>query len=120
MPPGFVCVIHVILNVDQMLAIKELEDLKHADKVKLSKELASQFTTADINYLMFSSEPEERERTGGAHGTYHIPNYGNLQYAGFGAFLKILKDARLYNNLGIPLFDNLRQGNWLLDFLLRR
>jgi len=31
-----------------------------------------------------------------------------------------LKDARLHNDLATPLFDNLRAGNWLLDYLQHR
>jgi len=53
MPPGFVCIIQVILNLDQMLAVKELEDLRFADKNKLVKELTGKLSPADINYLLF-------------------------------------------------------------------
>ena len=53
MPPGFVCVIQVILNLDQMLAIKELEDLKSVDKTELAKEWIGKLTPADLNYLLF-------------------------------------------------------------------
>jgi len=47
-------------------------------------------------------------------------SYPPLPYAGFGAFSKMLREARFYNNLATPLFDNLRRGNWLLDFLIGR
>jgi len=53
MPPGFVCLLKVILNVDQMLAVKELDELWHVDRRKLAKELVGDLTPADINYLMF-------------------------------------------------------------------
>jgi hypothetical protein len=43
-----------------------------------------------------------------------------LPYAGFGAFIRILREARFYNTLSNPLFNNLRAGNWLLDFLISR
>jgi len=120
MPPGFVCMVHIILNRDQEKAIEELEQLKNIDKSRLAKELAEELTPADINYLLFSCESEESDWTHGGRSTFHLPNYGHLPYAGFGAFFRILKDARLKNDLATPLFDNLRAGNWLLDFLVNR
>jgi len=53
MPVGFVCVIQVILNLDQMLAVKELEDLKYVGKNKLAKEFLGKMTPGDINYVFF-------------------------------------------------------------------
>jgi hypothetical protein len=53
MPPGFVCILKVILNVDQMLAVKELDEVWHEDRRKLAKELVNHLTPAEINYLMF-------------------------------------------------------------------
>jgi len=32
----------------------------------------------------------------------------------------MIKDARMENNLATPVFDNLRTGHWILDFLLKR
>ena len=31
-----------------------------------------------------------------------------------------MKQVRLHNDLSHPLFNNLREGNWLLDFLQNR
>ena len=31
-----------------------------------------------------------------------------------------MKKVRLHNDLSHPLFNNLREGNWLLDFLQNR
>lgn len=34
--------------------------------------------------------------------------------------LNSIVTAKRHNNLSIPLFDNIREGNWLLDFYLQR
>lgn len=42
----------------------------------------------DINFLFFSCEPEEKERTG--FDMYSLPHQGSLQYAGFaGVFQEV-------------------------------
>ncbi len=68
--------------------------------------------------MLFSTDGEERERCN--HGLYHIPNYGNLVYGGFYGVLKPINDACNCNNLGHPLLENLRNGNWLIDYLSNR
>jgi hypothetical protein len=35
-------------------------------------------------------------------------------------FFIAIKNAKKDNDLSIKLFDNLRQGNWLLDYYLAR
>lgn len=52
--------------------------------------------------------------------TYFVPNYGELVYGGLQGlvtpFLKIAQD----NDLGHPLCSNLRDGPWLIDFVVQR
>jgi len=103
-----------------MLAVKELDQLWHDDKELLAKELVYHLTPSQINYLLFSCENEEKEHSKGKNGCYYIPNSSPLVYSGFCAFSKMVRDARLYNNLSLPLFDNLRTGNWVLDYLQSR
>ena len=73
MPPGFACVLKVRLNLDQMLAVKELDQLWHDDKEPLAKELVYHLTPSQINYLLFSCENEEKEHSKGKNGCYYIP-----------------------------------------------
>lgn len=61
---------------------------------------------SDINFLFFSSENEEHERSG--YGMYNVPNKGNLLFGGFGAVFADVNEASLYNDLGKPFFENLR------------
>ena len=74
---------------------------------------------SDINHIMFSSSNEEAEFNP-KNTIYNIPSLGDLKYAGFSAFKYDLKLASKRNDLGIPLFANLRNGPWLLDYLINR
>lgn len=74
--------------------------------------------TEDINYLFFSSEQEEHERSG--CGMYSIPNKGNLLFGGLAGLFKDINEATLYNDLGKAIFTNLREGYWYLDYAVNR
>ena len=95
----------------------EIEDTE-ADITKLlsqtAKSLADDWkkdlTVDDINYLLYSCENEERTFNGG--DCYDLPNYWKLKYAGFAGVKSLLLSIGLQNNLGHPLCENLRQGNW--------
>jgi Central domain of human glycogen debranching enzyme len=72
MPPGFTCIIKVILNLEQMTAVKNLDELWLIDRTKLSKELVSHLDPSELNYLLFSTENEEREKMNNLRGCYYI------------------------------------------------
>lgn len=51
---------------------------------------------------------------------YTLPNKGPLLFGGFGAVFADVRDASLTNDLGRPLFANLREGYWYLDYIVGR
>jgi glycogen debranching enzyme len=51
---------------------------------------------------------------------YSVPRYGQLVYAGLQGWVSLLNKIRSANDMGHPLFDNLRQGNWQMDFIVER
>lgn len=65
----------------------------------------------DMNYLIYKCNGEERDLGG---GVYNVPGYGPLVYAGIQGAWNLL----LNNNEAI--FDNIRHGNWLLDYMESR
>jgi glycogen debranching enzyme len=75
---------------------------------------------ADLNFLLYRCEPEERDASGGSDGCYDIPEYGKLVYAGLQGWWSVLRDIVRDNNLGHPLCKNLRDGQWALDFCVGR
>lgn len=74
----------------------------------------------DLNFLLYKCEPEERDFSDGRDGVYDIPGYGKLVYAGLQGWWSLLKDIIKDNNLAHPLCQNLRDGQWALDYTLGR
>lgn len=80
----------------------------------------AQYEAVDFNYLLYSCENEERANSEGQSGCYWIPNHGGLVYAGLGGVVPLLEHVRRTSELGHPLCEHIRQGDWLLDFLIKR
>jgi glycogen debranching enzyme len=74
----------------------------------------------DLNFLLYKCEPEERDASDGRDGVYDIPGYGKLVYAGLQGWWSILKDIIKDNSLAHPLCQNLRDGQWALDYTVGR
>ena len=49
-----------------------------------------------------------------------MPNFGPLTYCGLQGIINVLEKQRLTNNLGHPLFENLRDGDWLMNYTAER
>ena len=52
--------------------------------------------------------------------TYLVCRYGPLAWAGFAGVELVLRDIRKFNNMGHPLLANIRDGHWLMEFLVER
>lgn len=74
---------------------------------------------ADLNRILFRSDPEERAEGRGG-GTYSFPRHGSLVYCGLQGVVSVLSDIRMRNDLGHPVCDNLRAGDWLMDYITNR
>ncbi|XP_028328469.1 glycogen debranching enzyme isoform X1 [Gouania willdenowi] len=80
-------------------------------------QLMSKLTLADLNVLLFRCDAEEQEDGGGC---YSIPGWESLKYAGLQGLMSVLADIRPTNDLGHPLCTNLREGDWLIDYVSNR
>ncbi|KAL9597440.1 MAG: hypothetical protein Q9219_005132 [cf. Caloplaca sp. 3 TL-2023] len=74
----------------------------------------------DLNFIMYRSEPEERDTSNGKDGVYSIPNHGPLLYAGLQGWWSCLRDVVRYNQLGHAICNHLREGTWAMDYLVGR
>jgi glycogen debranching enzyme len=81
----------------------------------------SPLSLLDLQWLFFSSEEEEKDSVMKTkRGVYHLGNYGNLNYCGIGGVAPLLDKVSIDQDLGHPVLENLRQGNWLIDYILSR
>ncbi|KAG7661723.1 GDB1 [[Candida] subhashii] len=74
----------------------------------------------DLNALLYKSSPEELDASAGKENVYTLPGYGPLVYAGLEGWNAALKHVIWSNNLGDPICDHLRQGEWALDYIVNR
>ncbi|CAD8185334.1 unnamed protein product [Paramecium octaurelia] len=115
LPSSFTAVIECHIDLEQQKNLQSLETiLNDASQLQHFKALSS----SQLNYLLFMSEPEERDKNN--TGLYFIPNYRQLIYAGFSGPRSATREAQTVNNLAHPICENLRSGNWLLDYLNER
>ncbi|MCJ1474632.1 hypothetical protein MMC13_003292 [Lambiella insularis] len=74
----------------------------------------------DLNFVLYRCDAEERDFSSGRDGVYTIPNYGPLVYAGLQGWWSVLRDIIRNNDLGHPLCNHLREGQWSLDYVSGR
>ncbi|KAL2351634.1 hypothetical protein BJ546DRAFT_253278 [Cryomyces antarcticus] len=81
-----------------------------------ARQAFSQCDLTDLNFVLYRCEPEERDSSFGSDGVYAIPNYGPLVYAGLQGWWSVLRDVIAKNDLGHPICQHLRDGQWALDY----
>ena len=74
----------------------------------------------DLNFVLYRCEAEERESSGGSDGVYDLPGFGHLVYAGLQGWCSVLDHVIRDNDLGHPLCNHLREGQWALDYIVGR
>ena len=71
----------------------------------------------DLNYTLYRCDQEEID---GGRGPYVVPGAGALVYCGIQGIMSMLTVIRDNNDLGHPLCDNLRFGDWLAKYTVDR
>lgn len=85
-----------------------------------AKAAMSSLDLVDLNFLMYRCDAEEIDSTEGHDGTYNVPGHGKLVYAGLQGWWSVLEPIIRENNLAHPLCQNLRDGQWALDYIVNR
>ncbi|KAL3209219.1 hypothetical protein MRX96_009219 [Rhipicephalus microplus] len=76
-------------------------------------------TLSDLNRVLFRCDVEEcAEDRGGS--AYNFPRFGSLVYCGLQGIMSVLSEIRIRNDLGHPVCDNLRVGDWLMEYITNR
>ncbi|CAG2168340.1 unnamed protein product, partial [Oppiella nova] len=80
--------------------------------------IISNLSLNDLNFVLFRCNHEEVDDING--GAYGLPNMGQMNYCGIASVIYYLRHIRTNNDLGHPLCGNLRDGNWLMDYIGNR
>ena len=109
----------------------------------IAKEIQSNvLAMEDFSYLLFTTKEEQAlingwdvyevqpssadtirtldQLTHSYHQHHNAYGVGKLKYAGFYGIIPAVRSIVRFNMLNHPLLENLRQGSWLLDYLLNR
>ncbi|XP_014676824.1 PREDICTED: glycogen debranching enzyme-like [Priapulus caudatus] len=81
--------------------------------------IAQRMSLPDLNVVLYRCDAEERDDAHG-FGVYNVPEHGELVYCGLQGFMSALQDIRSKNDLGHPLCENLRNGDWMPQYLAAR
>ncbi|GLV44486.1 uncharacterized protein CBL_10290 [Carabus blaptoides fortunei] len=122
--PGSVVAIRVKLQKNVLQSITKLRELitSFANPVSLDQTLMNIVGRMDLvalNRALYRCDEEERD-DGKGLGVYNIPNFGPLVYCGLQGFISLLATVRPNNDLGHPMCGNLRDGNWMIDYIWQR
>ncbi|XP_040158875.1 glycogen debranching enzyme isoform X1 [Anopheles arabiensis] len=121
--PGSVVAVRVALKESVRVHFDTLQSLVrefHQDRGSRYAELQhilSKLDLVDFNKLLYCCAEEERDNGG---GPYNVEGYGDLVYCGLQGVMSILSEIGPNNDLGHPLANNLRNGNWLIDYCSQR
>ena len=120
MPPSFVCILKISFDDKQVSAIKNLDKLNSETSASLVERFGKNLSVNEVNYLTFSCSAEEKERSFGSQRCVLASGVRIIALCRLRKFLSYGESSSDHNDLSISLFENLRNGNWLLDYLLGR
>ncbi|KAH9417750.1 hypothetical protein DERP_011461 [Dermatophagoides pteronyssinus] len=118
-PPSSVIAFSFTLLNRQQNALNQIQ--KHIIQFDLIDSqismIVQKLNLIDLNYILFRCQQEEFDEN--SSGTYQLSN-GSLVYSGLAGIMFHLAKIRTNNDLGHPLCENLRQGNWLPEYIVGR
>lgn len=101
-------------KLEQLITAFQTQSGKKYDELKT---LIAKLDLNDLNRAVYRCDNEEKDMGKGT-GSYDIPGYGPLVYCGSQGFASILTEIAPNNDLGHPICNNLRQGNWMIGKLI--
>jgi len=115
--PGSVIAFQVNLLSNAKQSSNELRKEIFENNLLSFRSLISKCSLVDLNYILYRCKNEENNEI------YLIPEYGSLVYAGLQGIESLLIQMRLLTTeqmIKHPLCIHLKQGNWLMLYLIQR
>ncbi|XP_065187406.1 glycogen debranching enzyme-like isoform X3 [Sycon ciliatum] len=120
-PPGAVIAFQTRLSDGAKSALKVIhEDLSAmANGDGSIAGLMNQLSLTDLNTLLYRCDAEEQD-DGNGSGVYHVPGHSPFKYCGLQGVQSSMEIVFRNNDLGHALCDNLRAGDWLVEYICNR
>ncbi|CAF1642194.1 unnamed protein product, partial [Didymodactylos carnosus] len=124
-PPGTVIAFKVSLLDNAQKSVHEVrkslrEFIPSNDSTdSIFQSLVKSLSLVELNRLLYRCSQEELA-DGKGFDVYEIPGHGKTVYCGLQGIMSVLEKIRLTNDLRHPLCNNLKDGNWLLDYITNR
>nr|XP_002130821.1 glycogen debranching enzyme-like [Ciona intestinalis] len=120
-PPGSIVVLRVKVTETVNKSISDIRETiasLHNSNTHFDK-LVSKLNLRTLNRVLFRCNEEEMS-DGFGISAYQIPSWQKLCYCGIAGIAIPLKKISFSNDLGHPICSNLREGNWLMDYISSR
>ncbi|CAF1200337.1 unnamed protein product [Rotaria sordida] len=101
-----------IINIDQLLN-------QFSHPTSQFNQIVKQLTLVDLERVLYRTSDEE-QADGKGFDVYNIPDHGKLVYCGLQGQISVLEKIRLFNQLRHPFVINLKQGDWLMNYISNR
>ncbi|CAH1775348.1 unnamed protein product [Owenia fusiformis] len=134
-PPGSVIAFRICMSPESKTAILAIRsaltqfgfrmrsysgsNLQQTQRDTDFKSIISRMSLSDLNRVMYRCDAEEKD-DGKGFAVYDIPKYGPLVYCGIQGVMSLLTKIHANNDLGHPLCENIRNGDWLLQYTANR
>jgi glycogen debranching enzyme len=97
------------------VSIKARQEL-YASLLPSCKAALANVTLTDLNIILYRCAPEERSTTD--TGAYNFPGWRATTYCGLAGVHQLMLDSN--GDLGSPIYQHLREGNWLMSYCWQR
>lgn len=116
MPQAFTCLLKVKVSSQIKESVQYLDKIQKIPIKDLSKDLFENTCLTELNHLLFRCKDEELDISEGKRGPYGLPKSGQFVYAGLQSLVHIFDKLKADVDMGHEFCDNIRQGNWLLEY----
>lgn len=103
-----------VLAVKISLAEHQVASLKFVNSWRIDPSHFSNLTLDDANFILFRCAEEN------SFEPYELPDFTRFTYSGLYGLMYYLERVRENQDQAHPLAVNLRLGNWLSDYIIRR
>lgn len=120
-PTGAVLAVKSRIAQERRNAIDRLnEAYNKLNSYETCADLFENVTLEDVNHLLWKCGAEELDSTHGKRDLYEIPAHRKFNYAGLGSLMVEFLPLIKRNDLGHAICNNIRAGDWLLNYHIQR